>query len=177
MELYCGTYKKYNEGSLEGAWINLDDFADADDFRKACLELHKDEDDPELMFQDINIDHDWEEKLYSECAIPEDYWDVKEAIKNSYIDDDIFDAFMSIEGGRPDVNTVKRCEECYITHISDSMNPGADYAEMEFEDTHSREELKSLEWIMRYIDWDAVWRDMTFDGYHEENGYIFDTNR
>lgn len=177
MKLYCGTYRKYNEGSLKGAWMDLDDYENKEEFLKACLELHKDEKDPELMFQDREIENDWEEGLYSECSVPEDYWDIKKAIEESYIDDDIFSAFMNIEGGRPDVDMVKRCEECYITHISDSMNPGADYAEMEFEDAHSREELRRLEWIMRYIDWDAVWRDMTFNGYHEEDGYIFDTNR
>ena len=110
MKLYCGTYRKYNEGSLEGAWMDLDDYEDADAFRKACLELHKDEDDPELMFQDQEIENDWEEGLYSECAIPDEYWDIKEAIDKSSIDDDIFSAYMSFAGGKPSTEDVKRCE-------------------------------------------------------------------
>lgn len=50
--VYVGTYAKYNDGSIEGAWIDLEDH-DADTFRDACLALHKDEADPELMFQDF----------------------------------------------------------------------------------------------------------------------------
>lgn len=64
MKLYCGTYKKYNEGSLFGAWMDLDDYEDAEEFTKACLEIHKDEKDPELMFQDYEADYEWEAKLH-----------------------------------------------------------------------------------------------------------------
>lgn len=79
MKLYVGTYGKYAEGSIAGAWLDLDKYANADEFRAACLRLHKDEEDPELMFQDVETDpgEDWQEGLYSECAIPVDYWRLK----------------------------------------------------------------------------------------------------
>jgi len=51
--LYVGTYHKYNCGSIAGAWLDLSDYADADEFYEACAELHADEDDPEYMFQDF----------------------------------------------------------------------------------------------------------------------------
>lgn len=51
--LYCGTYAKYNNGSIAGKWLNLTDYANAEEFLQACAELHKDEDDPEFMFQDF----------------------------------------------------------------------------------------------------------------------------
>ena len=50
--VYVGTYGKYNNGSIKGAWLNLADYADKDAFYAACAELHKDESDPEFMFQD-----------------------------------------------------------------------------------------------------------------------------
>jgi len=50
--IYVGTYSKYNNGSIEGAWLPLDDFIDKQEFLTACRTLHKDEHDPELMFQD-----------------------------------------------------------------------------------------------------------------------------
>lgn len=50
--IYVGTYAKYNSGSLEGKWLDLSDYSDAAEFMKACMELHADEADPELMFQD-----------------------------------------------------------------------------------------------------------------------------
>ena len=52
VSLYVGTYRKYNEGNLFGEWMNLTDYADAEEFLDACYDLHKDEADPELMFQD-----------------------------------------------------------------------------------------------------------------------------
>ena len=50
--VYCGTYKKYNEGSLAGAWMQLNNYATWQEFDKACHELHSDEKTPEFMFQD-----------------------------------------------------------------------------------------------------------------------------
>ena len=61
--IYCGTYAKYNAGSLKGAWLALEDYSDADEFLAACLELHKDEVDPELMFQDFQC---FPKALYAE---------------------------------------------------------------------------------------------------------------
>ena len=79
MKLYVGTYAKYNRGSLAGAWLDLDKFKNADEFAAACRRLHKDESDPELMFQDVETDAgcDWQEGLYSESSIPRDYWTLK----------------------------------------------------------------------------------------------------
>ena len=51
--LYVGTYQKYNGGSIRGAWLALEDYPDSDSFWEACRDLHSDELDPELMFQDF----------------------------------------------------------------------------------------------------------------------------
>jgi|ERR1051325_1372374 antirestriction protein len=51
--VYVGTYAKYNAGSLKGDWLDLSDYSDKDEFYEACKELHKDEEDPEFMFQDF----------------------------------------------------------------------------------------------------------------------------
>lgn len=171
MKLYVGTYAKYNSGSLGGKWLDLDDFADADEFEEACRKLHEDEDDPELMFQDAEYDHGWEKALYSESGIPSDYWDIRDALEKSYIDDDIFDAWVSITGEPIDEDAVAKCEEQYCGKMS-----GADYAEQLCDECgYLSKDIPSL--ISCHIDWEGVWRDLTYDGYSEENGYIFDTNR
>ena len=51
--IYCGTFAKYASGSIKGAWLTLADYADREEFLEACRELHADERDPELMFQDF----------------------------------------------------------------------------------------------------------------------------
>ena len=38
--VYVGTYGKYNNGSLFGAWLDLSDYADKEEFYEACRELH-----------------------------------------------------------------------------------------------------------------------------------------
>jgi hypothetical protein len=50
--VYVGTYKKYNEGSLAGAWLNLGDYSSYGEFLTACRKVHKNESDPEFMIQD-----------------------------------------------------------------------------------------------------------------------------
>ena len=50
--VYCGTYAKYNNGSLYGMWIDLTTFDTYREFITFCNRLHADEADAELMFQD-----------------------------------------------------------------------------------------------------------------------------
>ena len=64
--IYVGTYQKYNNGSTDGSWLKLEDYTDREDFLKACRELHKDEHDPEFMFQDYQ---GFPKVFYSECGI------------------------------------------------------------------------------------------------------------
>ena len=40
-KVYVGTYVKYNNGSLSGAWLDLSDYSDKEEFYEACRELHK----------------------------------------------------------------------------------------------------------------------------------------
>ena len=53
--VYVGTYGKYNNGSLSGAWLDLSDYSDKKEFYEACRKLHKDEEDAEYMFQDWEL--------------------------------------------------------------------------------------------------------------------------
>jgi len=70
--IYVGTYAKYNNGSIAGAWLNLVDYADKDEFLMACAKLHKDEADPELMFQDYE---GFPSGFYSESSVSDEIWE------------------------------------------------------------------------------------------------------
>lgn len=64
--LYCGTYGKYSAGSIQGEWLQLNDYTDETIFWADCKQIHRSEHDPEFMFQDFeNIPHE----LYQECGI------------------------------------------------------------------------------------------------------------
>jgi len=70
--IYVGSYKKYSEGRLKGAWLDLEDYDNREDFYEACKALHDDEDDLEPMFQD------WEDipdAFIGESHIDEEFWD------------------------------------------------------------------------------------------------------
>lgn len=70
--IYCGTYKKYNEGSLFGAWLDLRTFDSYEEFIDVCMQLHADEEDPELMFQDYQC---FPAEWYSESCMDEEVFD------------------------------------------------------------------------------------------------------
>ncbi len=78
-KVYVGTYGKYNNGSLSGAWLDLSDYSDKEEFYEACRELHKDEEDAEYMFQD------WEnvpEGLIGESWISENFFSLRDAVED-----------------------------------------------------------------------------------------------
>lgn len=80
--VYVGTFGKYAADSLKGKWLNLEDYNDNDKFMEACKELHKDEADPEFMFND----HEGvPSEFMGESWIDEKFWDYL----NSSVDDDV----------------------------------------------------------------------------------------
>jgi len=101
--IYVGTYKKYNEGNLKGKWLNLEDYADKEAFFEACAELHKDEEDPELMFQDFE---GFPKRFYHESSVPDALWgwieldeDDREILE-IYIDEVVNDDNATIDTAR-----------------------------------------------------------------------------
>lgn len=87
MRIYCGTYAKYNSGSIEGAWFDLDDYTDKDAFIEACQEFHG-PGEHEFMFQD------WEgipNGMITESWVDPDVWDLIEAYDE--FDEDTVNAY------------------------------------------------------------------------------------
>lgn len=78
-KVYVGTYAKYNSGSIDGAWINLNECENYATFLNKCAEVHKDEEDPEFMIQDISDFPDGLNCL--EWISEKDFNDIKEAMK------------------------------------------------------------------------------------------------
>ena len=94
--IYCGTYKKYNEGSLFGAWLDLRTFDSYEEFIDVCKQLHADEEDPELMFQDYQC---FPAEWYSESCMDEEVFDKIIAFIQMYDDKQkAFKAYVSATG-------------------------------------------------------------------------------
>ena len=164
--IYVGTYKKYNEGSLFGEWMKLSDYADKDEFYKACAELHKDEEDPEFMFQD------WEyipDSLIGESWVSAKAWDLMNADEDDLeivthylnacsIDIDDYDDIDDL---------VEEAKDKFVGHYESLEDIGREMAD-------SCERIP--QWIERYFDYESYGRDIAYDWY-EDDGYYFDTNR
>ena len=89
IRVYCGTYHKYNNGSLKGEWVDLSDYDDLEELYEYFSELHDDEDDPEYMFQDYEIPEDLSGfELISESYISDNVYEILEAYEDlGYLDD------------------------------------------------------------------------------------------
>lgn len=163
--IYCGTYAKYNSGSISGKWITLSDYSDRDEAMEACLELHKDEADPELMFQDFEgFPRCW----YSESSLPPAIlWEWLELDETERA---AFGIYADNLGGGVEVADFR---DAYVG-IYDS---GADYAEQTAEDCGDiPKDMPS--WIV--IDWQASWdcnlRHDYFTGTDDEGNMHFFRN-
>ena len=158
--VYVGTYKKYAEGSTFGRWMNLEDYADFDEFVEACRELHKDEEDPEFMCQDFEglpknqyceSGLDWLEKFFDLMKMDEDdqnkvleYWD------------NVWD------GAEP-----QTILDLYFCPAMDDYDFGYYLA-------HDLGCLEIPENIESYFDYASFGRDCKYD-YHETDNYIFES--
>lgn len=167
MRLYVGTYRKYNNGSLEGAWLDPMNYDSYEDFIEACKELHKDEEDPEIMFQDFDGE---DYGMYSEHSFSEDFWNVLKA-SEEVSDDDAFKAFMNCFGeisirGMDSDEIVDMFNEKYFGQFDSDEDLGYYLAE-ECDLLHGVPED-----IARYFDYEAYGRDCAYD-FYEDSGYYF----
>lgn len=133
--VYVGTYRKYNEGSLYGMWIDLTSFADYNEFIHFCKRLHSDEHDPELMFQDYE---NFPRELYSECFGEETFDKIVEYGNLSDDDKEMVEAYhdyISTDAGVEEIrdkclgkfDSEEDYAEQYIDECYDSENPLYNY--------------------------------------------------
>lgn len=159
--LYVGTYGKYNGGSLDGMWVDLTSFNDYGEFCEFCRIVHRDEPDPELMFQDYeNFPRDW----YDESFMDEKTFDkIREYAECD--NREAVDAFISCYGA--DYYTPERFDEMYMGEWDEER----DFAEHIFYECFDTRGIP--ESILTYIDFESYARDLFSDGYSYCDGYVF----
>lgn len=160
--VYCGTYRKYNEASLFGKWMNLADYDSKEEFLEACAELHKDEEDPEFMFQD------WEnipDGMIGESWIDERIWGLIE----SDIDDDVLEAYIGCFGlpdNKYDADDIaKEIRDKYVGYFDSDYDFGYAIA-------HDWGAIDIPESCEPYFDYESFGRDCGYD-YSQFNGHYF----
>ena len=147
--IYVGTYAKYNAGSIAGKWLNLEDYSDKDAFLGACHELHKDEADPEFMFQDYE---GFPKSLYSESSVSDSLWDW---IALDDDDRELLAVYQDNVDGDADIDHAREA-------FAGKFDSEADWAEQFLEDTGGLEGVP--EHLRNYIDFAAYGRDARLGG-------------
>ncbi len=160
-QLYVGTYAKYNDGSIDGEWLSLSDYSSKEEFLNACLELHNDEEDPELMFQDADGVPDL---LYSECSLF-DFWSLADELESNNIDDyELYFSFCS-HFDYDFKDSFSQFEEAYCGEQSPSDFTYDLVEEMMTSD--------APDFLTRYFDYDKFERDLFMTDYTEIDGHIY----
>lgn len=179
--VYVGTYKKYNEGSLFGKWLDMSDYDSYEDFIAACKELHKDEVEPEFLFQDFEFDSKVRpllEQLVTESHVDPRAWDVFDLDSEDliyvsatweYYNDD-----LSVE------EALKVGKESYIgKYDSEPKDYAYEYLEETLRcipnsvDPETGDLCRSYKFILGLLNLDKAVRELKYDGYIFTDGYVF----
>ena len=156
--VYVGTYAKYSAGNLDGDWLYIDEYESKEEFIEACKELHKDEEDPELMFQD------WDyigTPLVTEDFISPAIWDFDYCVLVERYGLDAVDAFLSHD------YSLGEFEDIYQGEFDSKK----DFAECLAEEMGLLDEVP--ERLQYYFDYEAFARDLFACDYRFDNGYVF----
>lgn len=148
-KVYCGTYAKYNDGNLFGKWLDLEDFADHDEFIDACKELHADEEDPELMYQDYE---GFPASFYGESHIKPELWDWLELDED---DRELLAVYQDNVDGDADID---RAREAFQGKFDSEEGWASDY----WESTGMLSEIP--EHAKNYINFDQYAKDARYGG-------------
>ena len=165
-KVYVGTYGKYNNGSLSGAWLDPSDYSDKEEFYEACRELHKDEEDAEYMFQD------WEnvpEGLIGESWISENFFALRDAVED--LDDTEQEAFFvwcnykSHDLGEEDADDLVRD---FRDEYQGQYDDEEDFAYEIIEECYDLPEFAKT-----YFDYEKFARDLFMCDYWMDEGFVF----
>ncbi|MDR0796915.1 MAG: antirestriction protein ArdA [Tannerella sp.] len=164
--IYVGTYAKYNDGSIFGDWMDLSDYSDSEEFYTACRELHNDEEDPELMFQD------WENipsGLISESSLSKNIFEVIETVSDlEETRQEAFGVWLNHTGNDIDTNDIHGLIKSFEDDYQGEYKDEEDFA------YHIVEECYELpEFALTYFDYEKFARDLFIGDYWYDDGYVF----
>ena len=158
--VYCGTYGKYNNGSIDGAWLDLEAFGSYDEFLEICALLHDDEDDPEFMFQDYQgFPREW----FDESGLEESFDNIVEYCKLDEDDREVFDAYYEWSGNADFAHFRERFMGKFDTE--------EDFAEYIVSECYDLDNMMGD--LSFYFDYERYARDLFMTDYVFCDGYVF----
>ena len=156
--IYVGTYANYNNGSIFGAWLDLTKFNGASEFYAHCRELHSDEADPELMFQDYE---NFPEGYVSECYLNPAIFEALAELSPSE-----YEAFCKYASHFGSDVTIESFQDAYIGHYDSEE----DFAYELVAQTTAKDVPN---FFVQYFDYKAYARDLFLSGYVFIDGVVY----
>lgn len=164
--IYVGTYAKYNKGSIFGKWMDLSDYSDSSAFYNACRELHSDEEDPELMFQD------WEyipDSLISESWLSPNIFEIIEAVsKLNDTEQEAFGVWLNYTSSDIASEDIDDLISSFEDDYQGQYSSEEDYA---YEVVEQCYELPDF--AKTYFDYEKFARDLFICDYYYDEGFVF----
>ncbi len=168
-QVYVGTYRKYNEGSIFGEWLQLSDHNSREEFYNACRELHNDEEDPEFMFQDYENIPDG---LISESWMSPKLFEVIQELEN--MSSEIQQAFLIWCSNNHSNFSDKEITDLITEFENDFIG------EYDSEEDFARELIENRsdlnDFALQYFDYESYARDLFLGDYWYCDGYVFVNN-
>ena len=163
--IYVGTYAKYNNGSLQGEWVELSDFYDLDGFMERCAGIHEDEEEPEYMFQA------WEEIpdcLIDEGHLEENFFELRDELDR--LNDKEKDAFGICD------NTQLTQDACSLVKSFQSDYIGSYASREDFAEELAKMENDLPDFALIYFDFGKYADDLFCTDFWYKDGYVFRNN-
>lgn len=167
--LYCGTYAKYNDGNIAGAWLKLADYDGPEAFLTACSELHRDEADPEFMFQDYE---GLPREFYGESLSPADLAKIYDWLHLDSDDRELLAEYVDATGEHLDDIDAEAVRDKLYCVLDE---PGMTSVNFAMGWYLIDERLVDIpEHLQSYIDVEALGRDSLMDFCVSSNGHVFE---
>lgn len=165
VKVYVGTYAKYSNGSIDGKWLTPSDYDTYDDFIDACKKLHKDEKQPELMFQDYDNYPNGSEMSFTK----KDFNYAK--VHDGMDEPEAFEKWYDNYGKYNDYDDADELETAFNDAYAGDYDSDGDLAR-ELVDAIGIENL-DRDTLESYFDYDSYGRDLVINDYNEINGHYF----
>jgi antirestriction protein len=149
--IYVACLAAYNAGKLHGEWLDLADYADADELKEAVQEMLARSSEPGAEEHAIHDYENWGGIELHEYESLDRVWELGQAIVEH---DDSSAVIAAIE------NWPSEWQQALEEYAGVYERPG-DYAEEFVEETG---DLKAMGQLAGYIDWERYERDMELNG-------------
>ncbi len=149
IKIYVTSLEEYNNGRMVGDWLTPSDYEDYDKFRWAIMDATEHADEVAVHdYEGIDLDNEYPdfEKLYEFC----------QALKDSWLDDEVILAYAEDTGKELDTELIADAEENYVGTFNDFQEYSDDYVDEMLN-------VRDNDFLIHYFDYEKFARDLEHD--------------